>query len=183
VLRRYLCRPAPLVGTALALRCGWPSHGASFPRRVRGMGPAPGERFVAGNSGERLRREVLHNCVNGPRHLSVDAEFVERVEDSDDVPTFSGALVKLFKARHGAMKPAGRARESFEVRWGDQACSRDPCTSPETRNRFRPRRWQQVRRILLCRFGVRRHRSEIMFSVLVIILRPDHVAGLGLSLG
>src|ERR1700722_10414747 len=35
---------------------------------------------------------------------------------------------------------------------------------------------------LLCRFGVRRHRSEIMFSVLVIILRPDHVAGLGLSL-
>jgi hypothetical protein len=41
----------------------------------------------------------------------------------------------------------------------------------------------QVRRILLCRFGVRRHRSEIMFSVLVIILRPDHVAGLGLSLG
>jgi hypothetical protein len=43
--------------------------------------------------------------------------------------------------------------------------------------------WQQVRRILLCRFVVRRHRSEIMFSVLVIILRPDHVAGLGLSLG
>ena len=155
----YLCRPAPLVGTALALSAA----GRVTARRFRG---ASGEwalhrvKDFGGEFRERLRREVLHNCVNGPRYLSVDAEFVERVEDSDDVPTFSGALVKLFKARHGAMKPAGRARESFEVRWGDQACSRDPCTSPETRNRFRPRRWQQVRRILLCPFGVRRHRSD-----------------------
>jgi hypothetical protein len=38
-----------------------------------------------------------------------------------------------------------------------------------------------LRRILLCRIGVRRHRSEIMFSVLIIILHSDHVAGLGLA--
>jgi hypothetical protein len=40
-----------------------------------------------------------------------------------------------------------------------------------------------TRRIPLRCFSARGHRSEIMFSVLVIILRPDHVAGLGLSLG
>jgi hypothetical protein len=29
----------------------------------------------------------------------------------------------------------------------------------------------------------RRHRSEIMFGVLIVILRPDYIAGLNLSLG
>ena len=91
----YLCRPAPLVGTALALSAA----GRVTARRFRG---ASGEwalhrvKDFGGEFQEGLRREVLR--VNGPRHLSVGAEFVERIEDSDDVPTFSGALVKLFKA-------------------------------------------------------------------------------------
>jgi hypothetical protein len=32
-------------------------------------------------------------------------------------------------------------------------------------------------------FSVRRHRSEIMLGVLVVILRPDYIAGLSLSFG
>jgi hypothetical protein len=36
---------------------------------------------------------------------------------------------------------------------------------------------------LLSRSLVRGHRSEIMFSVLEVILRPDHIAGQGFSLG
>jgi hypothetical protein len=32
-------------------------------------------------------------------------------------------------------------------------------------------------------FAVRRHRSEIVLGVLVVILRPDYIAGLSLSLG
>src|SRR2546422_2706869 len=36
---------------------------------------------------------------------------------------------------------------------------------------------------LLCRSSVRGHRPEIMFSVLVVVLRPDHIAGLGFSSG
>ena len=32
-------------------------------------------------------------------------------------------------------------------------------------------------------FPVRKHRSEIMFGVLVVVLRPDHVAGQGFSSG
>src|SRR5258707_418970 len=42
---------------------------------------------------------------------------------------------------------------------------------------FVPRR--VPRRSLLCRSSVRGHRSEIMFSVLVVVLRPDHIAGQG----
>ena len=38
-------------------------------------------------------------------------------------------------------------------------------------------------RIFLCRSSVRGHRSEVMFGVLVIIFRPDQIAGLDLSLG
>jgi len=32
-------------------------------------------------------------------------------------------------------------------------------------------------------FSFRRHRSEIMFGVLVVILRRDYIAGLSLSFG
>ena len=32
-------------------------------------------------------------------------------------------------------------------------------------------------------FSVRGHRSEIMLGVLVVILRPDYIAGLSLSFG
>src|SRR5260370_33812216 len=46
---------------------------------------------------------------------------------------------------------------------------------------FVPRR--VPRRSLLCRSSVRAHRSEIMFSVLVVVLRPDHIAGQGFSSG
>ena len=38
------------------------------------------------------------------------------------------------------------------------------------------RKWAS-RRTFLCRCWVRRHRSEIMFGVLVVILRPDKIAG------
>jgi hypothetical protein len=36
---------------------------------------------------------------------------------------------------------------------------------------------------LLSRLSVRRHRSEIMLGVLVVVFGPNHIAGLGLSLG
>jgi hypothetical protein len=36
---------------------------------------------------------------------------------------------------------------------------------------------------LLRRFSIRRHSSEIMLGVLVVVLRPDDIARLGLSLG
>jgi hypothetical protein len=39
-----------------------------------------------------------------------------------------------------------------------------------------------TRRILLGRFSARGHRSEIMFSVLAIILRPDHGAVMHMQL-
>ena len=39
------------------------------------------------------------------------------------------------------------------------------------------------RRILLRRFSVRGHRSEIMLGVLVVVLRANDIAGLGLILG
>ena len=35
----------------------------------------------------------------------------------------------------------------------------------------------------LFRFSARGHRSEIMFGVLIVVFRPDPIAGLGLSLG
>jgi hypothetical protein len=35
---------------------------------------------------------------------------------------------------------------------------------------------------LLRRFSIRRHRSEIVLGVLVVVLRPDDIARLGLSL-
>jgi hypothetical protein len=34
---------------------------------------------------------------------------------------------------------------------------------------------------LLCRFSTRRHRSEIMLGVLVVVFCPDYIAGLSLS--
>ena len=36
---------------------------------------------------------------------------------------------------------------------------------------------------LLCRFAIRRHRSEIVFGVLVIVFRSNRIAGPGLRLG
>ena len=39
------------------------------------------------------------------------------------------------------------------------------------------------RRSLLCRFSVREHCSEIMLGVLDNNFGPNHIAGLGLSLG
>jgi hypothetical protein len=36
---------------------------------------------------------------------------------------------------------------------------------------------------LLRRFSIRRHRSEIMLGMLVVVLGPDDIARLGLSLG
>jgi len=39
------------------------------------------------------------------------------------------------------------------------------------------------RQLFLFRFSARGHRSEIMFGVLIVVLRPDPIAGLGLSLG
>ena len=39
------------------------------------------------------------------------------------------------------------------------------------------------RRSLLCRSSVRGHRSEKMFSVLVVVLRPDYIAGQGFRSG
>src|ERR1700730_382209 len=95
VLRRYLCRSAPFVGTALALMRLAESRRVVF-RGASGEWVLHRVKDFGGEFQEGLRREVLR--VNGPRNLSVGAEFVERIEDSDDVPTFSGALVKLFKA-------------------------------------------------------------------------------------
>jgi hypothetical protein len=57
----------------------------------------------------------------------------------------------------------------FDPRFGERRI--------DTRNRIEP-----LARLLF-RSSVRGHRSEIMFSVLVVVLRPYHIAGQGFSSG
>ena len=47
----------------------------------------------------------------------------------------------------------------------------------------RGHRRRAPRRSLLCPFSVRAHRSKIMFGVLVVVLRSDHIVGQGFSSG
>ena len=75
--------------------------------------------------------------------------------------------------------PQGLRHKGSRLTFGQLSCAAYP-----TQMRPEPNlSCASTRRIPLRCFSVRGHRSEIMFSVLVIILRPDHVAGLGLSLG
>ena len=68
---------------------------------------------------------------------------------------------------------------------GDARCPRASVEleSSSTSWRVRNGRERPSLQSLLCRAGIRGHRSEIMFGVLVVILGPDRIATLGFSLG